>query len=238
MAALRGFGAALNNSSVWGAYARLVGALIIASLVVGAAMGYGVWLGTGLIPDSGWYWSLAMWSLRLVGFVLVFFSAPLLALFVVNIVFPLFAEAVFFAGMRRIAPGRAEAMEALPGLPVATAVWVAIRVFIHFMALTVLALLVSLIPVIGTVGGPVFQIWITAKTLGWELIDPLLDKRSLRFSGQRDYVNQNSMAITGFALPFSLLLAIPIIGPLFFGLAQAAAPALVVDILEPDGGRS
>jgi hypothetical protein len=39
--------------------------------------------------------------------------------------------------------------------------------------------------------------------------------------------------VVGFGLPWSFVLALPLIGALFFGLAQAAAPMLLVRVLEP-----
>jgi hypothetical protein len=42
--------------------------------------------------------------------VLAALVAPLVALFVVNIVFPFLAEGVFFAGLRAVDPARADAL--------------------------------------------------------------------------------------------------------------------------------
>ncbi len=231
-AALRGLSSTMSNPEVWSAYARLVAALLVTTVVLGGAMTYGWWKVTGMLPDDSWLSSLGI-VLFVVGAIIVALAAPLLALMVVNEAFPFFAEAVFFAGMRHIAPDRARALEAMSGLSMAASIKVAIAVLVKFLSLTILALLISLIPVVGTIAGPVFQLWITAKTLGWELLDPFFDKMEMRYGPQRDYVDQHSKAIVGFALPYSFVLAIPLIGPLFFGLAQAAAPVLIHDVLDP-----
>ena len=232
-AALRGFGFAVGNRNIWAVYARLVLALLVATAIIFGAMIYGLWTVTEPGASSGMLASSGLWALRIAGSVIVALAAPIIALFVVNLVFPMFAEAVFFAGLRHIDRGRAQDLESQPGLPLATAIGVAIIRMVYFVLLTVVALAASLIPVVGVVVGPVFQIWITAKTVGWELIDPYLDKRQMGFADQREYVNHYSKAISGFGLPYSFLLAIPLIGPLFFGLAQAASPVLIVDVLDP-----
>jgi hypothetical protein len=64
------------------------------------------------------------------------------------------------------------------------------------------------------------------------MMEPYFDRHGMRWSAQRAYIKKNRWTILGFALPISLLLAIPIIGPLFFGIAQAGAAWFVRHVLE------
>ena len=58
--------------------------------------------------------------------------------------------------------------------------------------------------------------------------------RSMRWEAQRDYLQSHRPALIGFGLPWSAVFAIPLVGALVFGLAQAAAAVLVAEVLEPD----
>jgi uncharacterized protein involved in cysteine biosynthesis len=227
IAAVRGLPMALGSREVRRAYLRMVMVLTVVAMAVVAGLVYALWAYTDTLPAAG------MWAVRIAGTIIALLAAPVLALLALDILFPLLAESVFFGGMRVIAPEQAAALEALPGLPLATTVRVASVVFLFFLGLSVAAFAVSLVPVVGPIVGPVAQLWITAKILGWELLDPYLDKREMGFAAQRQYVNGHQSAIVGFALPFAVLLAIPLIGPLFFGLAQGAAPMLLTTVLEP-----
>jgi hypothetical protein len=51
-------------------------------------------------------------------------------------------------------------------------------------------------------------------------------------------VHQHTAAVVGFGVSWSFVLALPLIGALFFGLAQASAPMLLVRVLEPVPGPS
>lgn len=232
-AAMRGMPRALGSGEVRAAYGRLVLILMLATVALAGGMIYSLWHFTG--NAEGWLAGIGGTALRIAGTAIALFAAPVLALFTVNIVFPLFAESVFFAGMRVVAPAQASALQAQPGLPIVTSVWLAVVLLLYFVGLSLMAFALAFVPVVGPVLGPLAQIWITAKTLGWELLDPYFDKREMRFGSQRDYVNARSKAIVGFAMPFVFVLAIPFVGPLFFGMAQAGAAMLLVEVLESQG---
>ena len=97
------------------------------------------------------------------------------------------------------------------------------------------AFALTLVPVVGALLGPAFQLWSTSRALTWELLDPYFDRRSFGYAEQRAYLKAHSGPIVGFGLPLSFILAVPLVGPLFFGLAQAGAALLVVEVLEPEG---
>jgi len=64
------------------------------------------------------------------------------------------------------------------------------------------------------------------------LLDPYLDKLRLGYADQHAFVAAHRPALVGFGLPLSVLMAVPLVGPLFFGLAQGAAAQLVVEVIE------
>lgn len=239
-AALRGMRAALGNRDVHKVYLRFTLALLVASVLLGGLLGYGVWVLTE--PEAGGFLARhgldalatgGLWILRVIGLVITAVAAPILAVILLGLVFPVFAEAVFFAGLRALDRPRAEALQGQPGLPIHTAVWKSVRILLHFLVLTVIALALGLVPVVGVVLGPAVQLWAAGKILGWELMDPFFDKKRMGYGAQKVYVRRRATAFVGFGLPWSFVLALPVLGPLCFGLAQAAAPALLVDVLEP-----
>eukprot|EP01137_Pigoraptor_chileana_P016211 Opistho-2@72844 len=77
------------------------------------------------------------------------------------------------------------------------------------------------------------ETWFAARALGRELIEPYGGRafRGVFGSGRTAFMKTHGAAIVGFALPFALLLRVPVAGPLFFVVAQAAAPTLVLSLL-------
>jgi uncharacterized protein involved in cysteine biosynthesis len=88
------------------------------------------------------------------------------------------------------------------------------------------------VPVVGSIGGPVLQAYFTARALGWELLDPYFEKLQMSFDAQHVFVKQHRAPLVGFALPYCFVMAIPLLGPFAFGLAQAAAGVFTREILE------
>jgi uncharacterized protein involved in cysteine biosynthesis len=108
----------------------------------------------------------------------------------------------------------------------------------RFAGLTIALLLLALIPGVGPIVAGPLQLYFTARALTWELLDPFFERGALRLRAQREFVAEHRLALLGFGLPLALLLAVPLLGPLLFGLAQAAAAQLVHDALpELAGGR-
>ncbi|ELR17989.1 uncharacterized protein ACA1_209110 [Acanthamoeba castellanii str. Neff] len=75
-----------------------------------------------------------------------------------------------------------------------------------------------------------FQFWMSAVALTRELLEPF-------FTRLPDYRKHPAILrkryyrlMFGFGMPFALVLSIPLVGPLAWGLAQAATAALVVEI--------
>ena len=236
-AAGRGFRAVLDTPAVQKTYLQLVGALFLLAAAINLA---GIWAVRHFTPIDGgdsWWVLAGMWLLRIAGLLIVLFVAPVLSLFVTNTLFPLLGERVFLAGLRAVNPERADELEAIEGLPRRVSIPQNLIRLLLFLGLTVAAFGLSFIPVVGPVLGPVAQAYVTARSLGWELLDPYFEKLHVRFDAQHRFVKEHRRPLVGFALPFSLVMSIPLVGPLLFGVAQASIGTLVVDVFEraPDG---
>ena len=229
--AFRGLRLALGNRDVRKIYLRLALALVVTSLVLVAGLSYAIWTLIP-VPESALLLVL-MWTLRVAGTVLALMASPLLALFIVNIVFPFLGEDVFLAGLRAVDPARADELVAAKGAGFTTSTVSSVRRLFYFIGMTLLIFMLALVPVLGVVLGPLAQLWLTSSMLSWELLDPYFDRRGVDHAGQRATMRAHRGAMFGFGAPWTLLLAIPIVGPLGFGLAQAGAALLVTEVLEP-----
>lgn len=230
--ARRGVAIAWASAEVRRTYVRLVLVLVAIATVLDAT---GIWAVVALThagAGAPWWEIVAMVLLRIAGVGIVLLVAPVVAMFVINVAFPFLGEGVFFAGMRQVAPARAAALAAAPGRPLAQT-WVdACLRLLGFLGLSVVAFAISWVPVLGSVAGPVLQAWRSALALSWELLDPYFDRLGLDRGAQRALLRRHQPTLLGFALPFVFVMAIPVVGALAFGLAQAAIAVVVVEAVE------
>ncbi len=258
-AAVRGMLAATGNRDVFRVYGRMTLALIVTTMVVGGLMIYGV-LSLADLVDGGtsgadgagaagaagaatemgyvdWMYSVLLESSRyfvlIVGFVLAALIAPVLSMLVLGIVFPMFAEAIFLAALRPLDAARADKLQSQTGLSTSASIIVSLRALTRLILLTLVVFAIGFIPLVGPIAAPVLTLWITAQALSSELLDPYFSKSSMKYAARKQYAKAHRGGMLGFGVPLSFLLAIPLIGPLFFGLAQAGAATLLVDVLEP-----
>ncbi len=234
-AAGRGVRTVLETPEVGKTYLQLVLALLSLAAALDVA---GIWAVLHYTPVDGaesWWALVGLWLLRIAGLLIVVLVAPVLALFTVNTAFPFLGERVFLAGVRAVSPQRADQLAALEGLPLRVSVPQNLIRMAMFLGLSLLAFLASLIPVVGAVLGPGLQVYFTARAFGWELLDPYFEKLEVRFDAQHEFVRRHRTPLVGFSLPFSLVMSVPLLGPLVFGVAQAAVGTLVVEVLEADG---
>jgi uncharacterized protein involved in cysteine biosynthesis len=236
-AAIRGLFRTAGNATVRATYRHLVLAIFVLALMLDAAGIYGIWLLLGSGTAESWYTGAALTILLIVGVATVLIAAPVIAIFVVNAIFPVLAEKVFVAALRVIDEARAQELSEAAGLPITRAVMGSLRRLTFYLAVMVVILLFYLVPVVGPVAAGLAQLLFTARMLGWELLDPYLDRCGLEHKAQRAFVKEHGAAIAGFALPWTLILSIPIVGPLLLGLAQGATASLVHDVIEKDRVR-
>ena len=232
--AAEGMKTAFRSPEVGKAYIKVAAAVFLLSLVISGGSIWALWANTAASADAAMWLVVSMWALRIVGSLGALLIGPLLAIFTINIAFPMFNQGVFMAGLRAVDPKRAAALEAKPGMPLGPSVGIAIWRLIKFVLLSLCCLLIGLIPVVGTIIATVAQAWLTARTVAWELLDPYFDCLDIRHAEQRELVERHQKALLGFGLPISLMLAIPFVGPLLFGLAQAAGAMFVARELPID----
>ena len=106
--------------------------------------------------------------------------------------------------------------------------------FVKFLGLSVLLFVIGLIPVVGTLIASVGGLLLAARTVAWELLDPYFETLDIRHAEQRALIRRHQKVLLGFGLPIALLFAIPIVGPLMFGLAQVAGAVFVARELPVD----
>ncbi len=230
--ARRGAAVAWASPEVRRTYVQLVLVLIATAGVLDVAGVWAVVILTRVAAAASWWMLVGLVLLRIVAIALVLLVAPIIALFAINVAFPFLGERVFLAGMRQLAPERAAALAAAPGLPLARSIVDATVRLVAFLALSAVLFVLALVPVAGSIAAPVLQAWRSALALSWELLDPYFDKVGLDRAGQRAVLRRHQQTLLGFALPFVFLMAIPVVGALAFGLAQAAIATLVVEVVE------
>lgn len=128
---------------------------------------------------------------------------PLLAIFVVNIAFPVFNKEIFLTGLRAVDAHRASALVAKPGMPLRGAAGIPLWRLFKFLGLSLFLLLLGLVPVVGGVTAAFLQIWLTARTVAWEMLDPYFDCLDIRYAEQKQFVARLQKPLLGFGLPVS-----------------------------------
>jgi len=173
-----------------------------------------------------WIRSLLTWVIGLV----ILLAAPLLAFFVFNLLFPLFADRPFLAGVREIDADKARAIECLPGLSLTSSLIVSLRRMLRLLPRLAVCFLLSLIPVAGPVIAPPLSVYVLAKGTGWELLDPYFDRKSYNYGRQLQLITGLRWEVFGLGLVCLPVLAIPFIGPLFFGVLQAGVARFTIEM--------
>ncbi len=231
---LRGIRSTITNREVRVAYLWIVLALMVGTLLLQAL---GLALTLHFIPlaeDAHLSTSIGVWLLRFLALLIVLLLAPIVAITLCNVAAPIFSEIPFLAGMRAINPQFAEELQRQPGLPLAYGIWLSLRRMLLFLGIVGVCVLIGLIPVIGAFIATPLQLYFAARTMGWEMLDPYFDKRALDLRAQKELVRKHLPEILGMGAACAPLLAIPLIGPLAFGVLQASAAQFVVEHLAPE----
>lgn len=226
-AAVDGMKLALRSKDLGRAYLRVAAVVFVLTILIDSAAIWTLFHFTAVPGDAAWWLIALLWAARVIGTIGSLLIGPLLAIFTINIAFPVFNKEIFLAGLRIVDPARAEALAAKPGMPLGVAVGIPLWRLFKFLASSVCLLLLGLVPVVGSIAAAILQTWLTARTVAWEMMDPYFDCLDIRYAEQKHFVARMQKPLLGFGLPVSLMLAIPIIGPLTFGIAQVAAAMFV-----------
>jgi uncharacterized protein involved in cysteine biosynthesis len=101
----------------------------------------------------------------------------------------------------------------------------------HFSAASVTLFVISLIPVLGSIVTAVGHTYLVSQSLGDQLLEVYTkDYHNWGVTLRENYVKRNKWIIFGYALPFTFILSIPIVGPFLLGFAQAGAADLLVSL--------
>lgn len=230
--AIIGFFDALRSAEVRKTYWAALMTLTLVTWVLGAL---GIWGVTLVLPVNevltGWE-LFFRWALRVVASGLVLLTAVVLALPFAQLIAPKFCFAPFFAALGRDPARRDEIYLGGGGLSIAVSFIISVRRLRKFFLITGCALLVGWVPVVGPVLSATMQLLNSAWMMSSELLDPYFDARQLDFDAQTRLMNSFRWECLGFGVICAPLLALPIIGPLFFAGLQAAAARFVLDVLE------
>jgi uncharacterized protein involved in cysteine biosynthesis len=231
-AALSGLRLSFGNADVRRSYAKVVAFLFLITALLDGLGIWGLWSLADWDTESAWWVVTLLVIARVVGTLGVVVAAPVIAIFTMNIVMPLFNEGPFLAGMQAINPERAAQLSEGENLSIPHQMKISALRLLLFVSLSLVAFVVSFIPVVGQIAGPLLGLYFTSRALGWELLDPYFAFTNTPYDDQVKFLGEHHTAVVGFGLPFALMFAIPLVGPLLFVLAQAAAASLVTEVLE------
>lgn len=228
----RGLRLALASAEVRRAYLRLAAVLVVLAVALTVALGGLLWWLVPVDGDMSWGTWIGRWALRIGGSLLALVAAPMLSFFAVGIGFPFLADGVFMAGVRAVDPALAARLERPSGLGFVAATVGSIRRAVAFLGVTLALFALTLVPFVGPVLGPPLQLWYAARAFSWELLDPYFERVGADYGQQKVQVRSRRATLVGFGLPWVAVMALPFVGPLLFGLAQAAVAVVVAEELE------
>lgn len=232
--ALDGVRLALGSDEIRRAYLRVSLIVFALAVLITGGSSWALWTCTDPSPDASWWLVLGLWLARIIGTLAACLLGPLLAIFIVNIGFPLFNREVFMAGLREADPQRAALLEHKNAMRLSRAIGLSLWRLVKFMVLGLMLFLIGLVPVVGTIVASVGGLLLAARVVSWELLDPYFEALDIGHGEQRELINRHAPALLGFGLPIALMFAIPLVGALLFGLAQVAGAVFVARELPVD----
>ena len=174
-----------------------------------------------------WWAAAGMVALRFLGVLAALGLGAVLGLMLTALVVPLMGERIFLTSYRALDAPATEALEALKGLTLREEVGFGLRRLARFLPRIAGAFLLSFIPLLGLLAGPAAEAYVASRFLSWELLEPWLSRRAVPWDAQLALLREKRWVLVGFALPFLPALAIPLLGPFLFTVAQAAIVVLV-----------
>ncbi|KAJ3412577.1 hypothetical protein HDV05_000557 [Chytridiales sp. JEL 0842] len=82
------------------------------------------------------------------------------------------------------------------------------------------------------VAGPLLRSFLAFRSLGRELVEPYLCRSKMDTFARRAWFYRHEPIISGFVAPCFLMLMIPVVGPVYFCVAQAAVARLCIDYFD------
>lgn len=179
------------------------------------------------------WWAVAgMVVLRFLGIVASLIAGALLGLLLTTLFVPLLTERIFYTSWRALDAARADELLAAEGLSLRQEIGFGLRRLGRLLPRIIGAFLLSFVPLLGLLLGPAAEAFVAARFLSWELLEPWMSRRAMSWDEQIALLQRERWLLVGFALPFVPSLAIPLVGPFLFTVAQAAMPVLVREVFE------
>lgn len=181
---------------------------------------------------------MVSWAPGLIG--QVFTVIPLWAFVIARKRSPLFTNTLFMDELERLSPQRAKELEECMKSEAMNKSWKDeiyhdLRTSWHFTRASLLWMSFSIIPFVGSLISWLGQTWLTADRMGWNLLSVYtISSKKMSYRQQKHWMRARKWRILGFTLPYMFLASIPIIGPFFLGLAQAATAHIYFHLLSKD----
>ena len=181
------------------------------------------------VADPTWYQSLwygvregFRWLVNLALIIGALLYSPVLFTLLASALLPAFAGPVF-----RMARSQAGGPE-VPGRATAfpTVVWVEVTRLARFILWSALLLPLNLIPGIGSVAYIVAQFYLSARTLGWDLLSHHFEMHGLGMEAQKAFVRERRGLVLAFGAGATLLATLPLVQLVFITTNVASAGVL------------
>lgn len=169
-----------------------------------------------------WEVTSAWWNVvvQIGGTLLVLLLAPYLILLLVQLFLPAVADQLFFVGLDRHRPAWAsEFRERKTPSILWTVRRSLVRVLILILGWLLLALL-GLVPVLSVPAVALSWLW-SVWFVVIELADPYVDRCGDSKEQRRGIQHQLRGGLMGYGIPIVMVMSLPLIGPFFWGTAQA-----------------
>jgi hypothetical protein len=92
---------------------------------------------------------------------------------------------------------------------------------------------ISWIPVVGSIYSSIMHLFLIAETIASDMLLPFFNAKHMTERQQQDYLTAHRWLLVGFGIPFAVLGAVPLLGPLAQLLGPAAAAHLLIRQLDP-----
>jgi len=189
------------------------------------------------------YWPITLflstWAPGLIPQILT--MIPLWAYVVTKKRTPMAANRLFLDELERLSPTRSQELEQQMDINEKFNVdwkddlYHDLRTSWHFTRASLMWLIPSIIPVVGSVITWIGQTWLVADRMGWNLLSVYtINAKKMSYRQQKHWMRARKWRILGFTMPYLILASIPFVGPLFLGLAQAATAHVYFHLLSKD----
>jgi len=154
---------------------------------------------------------------------------------------PMSVNQLFLDELEKLSPSRAQELaQQMKQEDIINKNWVEdvyhdLRTSWHFTKYSLMFLSFSVIPIVGSFITYLGQMWLVADRMGWNLLSVYtISSKKMSYRQQKHWMRARKWRIIGFTLPYMMLSSIPIVGPLFLGVAQASTAHIYFHLLSKD----